>query len=116
MGQIARCSIYRVDKLLFVPIGQPDKEGAVSKRDQDYIDMILNIAKEKNFFFSYDLNISQPVQRIISSIAKPPTDQTQDFWKGYDKRFVFNINMLQNLAREEMRDFLVPCMFGYVFI
>ena len=67
IGQILKGLVYRVEKLMFVPL---DHKGdmKIDINDQQYIDMIKHLQKEKSFYFSYDLDLTKNMQATFVDI------------------------------------------------
>lgn len=72
--------MFRVEKLLFVPISSKvssmyysDNFNKISspKEDQQFIDMIQNVAKEKAFYFSYSIDLTKSIQTNIHEATLP---------------------------------------------
>jgi hypothetical protein len=57
VGQIMRGIIYKVEKLMFIPIAT-DQTGIASE-DYKYVQMIQKIQSEKAFYFSYDMDLTK---------------------------------------------------------
>ena len=55
-------NVYRVDKLLFVPLIF-DSHMKADSQDQPYIDMIQHVNKESSFYFSYDIDLTKNIQK-----------------------------------------------------
>lgn len=61
MGEILKCHVFRVEELLFIPLNNAVQPYTISVRDQPYIDMILNLQKDKSFYFSYKLDLTKRI-------------------------------------------------------
>lgn len=78
--------------------------------------MMQEVYKEKAFYFSYEYNLTHSMQRRLSSIGSNAPIDSSDMWHDYDSRFIFNFEMLKTFSDNSFKPFLVPMIFGYVFI
>ena len=67
VGQVLKANIFKVEKLMFLPL-RNDSSRMVPKEDQSFIDMINKIQKERAFHFSYDIDLTKNIQRILLEV------------------------------------------------
>jgi len=101
---------------------------AENKDDQTYISFIENLVKDKSFYFSYNYNLTNTLQTSVNNILKVEESKdgglqkkgaADDYWDQYDLRFVFNrpmFNEWDQTTNEFLWQFIVPVIYGYVFI
>lgn len=111
MGQILKGLVYRVEKLMFIPLNVKG-DMKIDINDQQYIDMIKHVQKEKSFYFSYDMDLTKNMQATFQDIQnfQPNSygssgyqnDQTFRMMReaypnsvDYVQRFAFNDKLLQ---------------------
>jgi hypothetical protein len=127
VGLIMRGTVYRVEKLMFLPLCNtasmhPDRA------DVEFIDMIQKIQAEKAFYFSYDLDLTQNLQRTVQQIqaqSSKPQEGNMDTYImmrdtypnsiEYLPHFAFNHSLLYEFRTLEYSPFRIPCIFGYVY-
>ena len=58
MGVIMQGIVYRVDKLLFIPL---DPKGSldIAPEDKKFVEMLQKIQEERAFYFSYDIDLTK---------------------------------------------------------
>ena len=118
---------------MFVPLKQGVKM-TIEPEDQPYVNMINKIQKEKAFYFSYDIDLTKNIQTTVleikngnkglSSVNEQDTQyQNELIFKeaypnsvDYKAQYVFNANLLKMFPGIEYSPFMIPCIFGYVFI
>ena len=57
VGQVIRGNVFRVDKLMFVPLSKNSSLFSPPE-DQAYIEMINRVVMEKSCYFSYDIDLT----------------------------------------------------------
>jgi hypothetical protein len=67
IGQILHANIYKVEKLLFLPL-RNDQFRKIADLDLQFVDMIQKIQTEKAFYFSYDMDLTKNIQRTLEEI------------------------------------------------
>ena len=67
VGQILKGLVYRVEKLMFIPLNIKG-DMKIDINDQQYIDMIKHVQKEKSFYFSYDMDLTKNMQATFQDI------------------------------------------------
>ena len=76
VGQILKGLVYRVEKLMFIPLNVKG-DMKIDINDQQYIDMIKHVQKEKSFYFSYDIDLTKNMQATFQDIQNnQPNFQT----------------------------------------
>ena len=51
--------MYRVEKLMYIPIRNAKKGTEPAAEDKHFIEMIENIQRNKSFYFSYHLDLTK---------------------------------------------------------
>mmetsp|Transcript_2728 Transcript_2728/g.4644 ORF Transcript_2728/g.4644 Transcript_2728/m.4644 type:complete len:416 (+) Transcript_2728:18-1265(+) len=128
VGQIIRGNVYRVDKLLFVPL-YANADLAPEKEDQPFIDMLQRVQAEKAFYFSYDIDLTSNLQSTLTEIrdqtSRAPDSNAATFAImrdaypnsiAYLSQFAFNHSLLAEFKTLEYSPFRVPCIFGYIYV
>ena len=69
VGQFMRGVIYKVEKLMFVPLNHNAKMQTPSE-DLPFIEMIKKVEKEKAFYFSYDIDLTKSMQVTLLEITE----------------------------------------------
>ena len=67
VGTILGGTVYRVEKLLFLPISKSFSTKP-EPQDQPYIDMINLIQQENAVYFSYEIDLTKNLQRTLIEI------------------------------------------------
>lgn len=124
MGPILRCNIYRVDQILVIPL-----QNQKSIEDSEFLGYIENLVKDKSFYFSYNYNLTRTLQYTVNKVVSNEEEKNESglekkgssslFWDQYETRFLFNRALFtewDNNANEHLWQFLVPVVYGYVFI
>ena len=74
VGKIGRNIIYRVDKLKFFPLFQIDENFKKSKEwneEKKYMNLVQTFSYDKQLYFSYSYNLTNPLQRnFVESFKK----------------------------------------------
>jgi hypothetical protein len=60
VGQIIRGTVYRVEKLLFLPLNKQGNN-LIDPEDMPFVNMINTVQKEKAFYFSYEIDLTQNI-------------------------------------------------------
>lgn len=60
VGSILKGKVYRVDKLMFVPLSY-SANIKIDEADQEYVEMIQKIQSEKAFYFAYEFDLTKNV-------------------------------------------------------
>mmetsp|Transcript_13167 Transcript_13167/g.20472 ORF Transcript_13167/g.20472 Transcript_13167/m.20472 type:complete len:266 (+) Transcript_13167:231-1028(+) len=124
VGSMLKGVVYRVEKLLFVPLGS-DASLTSASEDLPFIEMIQKVQAEKSFYFSYDIDMTQNLQATFSRIenTQQPANDNLAYMRttfpnsvDYIPYFAVNHEMLHEFRGIEYSPFRVPCIFGYVFI
>lgn len=83
--------------------------------------LLEKIVKEKALYFSYEYNLSQSVQTIITGIldseekkVEEISEDKEEFWKDFDTNYIFNYVQLSFKGLKE--GMFLPCIYGYVYI
>ena len=64
VGKLLKGSIYKVDKLMFVPLNY-SANMKIDEADEVYVEMIKKIQNEKAFYFAYEFDLTKNTQKII---------------------------------------------------
>jgi hypothetical protein len=68
VGQLMRGTVYKVEKLMFVPLNYNAKM-QIDSEDLPFVDMIRTVEKEKAFYFSYDIDLTKNMQLTLQEIS-----------------------------------------------
>jgi hypothetical protein len=68
VGQLMRGTVYKVEKLMFVPLNYNAKM-EIDAEDLPFVDMIKTVEKEKAFYFSYEIDLTKNMQVTFQEIA-----------------------------------------------
>ena len=68
VGQLLRGTVYKVEKLMFVPLNYNAKM-QIDPEDLPFVDMIKTVEKEKAFYFSYDIDLTKNMQVTLTEIS-----------------------------------------------
>ncbi len=60
--------MFRVEKLMFVPMATSCCDGKIELADSKYVEMIRKVEREKAFYFSYDMDLTKNMQRILREV------------------------------------------------
>ena len=69
VGQLMRGTVYKVEKLMFVPLNYNAKM-QIDSEDLPFVDMIRTVEKEKAFYFSYDIDLTKNMQLTLQEISQ----------------------------------------------
>ncbi len=58
VGKLLKGSIYKVDKLMFVPLNY-SANMKIDESDEAYVEMIKKIQNEKAFYFAYEFDLTK---------------------------------------------------------
>ena len=75
-----RGTVFKVEKLLFVPLNYNSKM-LPSVEDLPYINMIKKVEKEKAFYFSYDIDLTKNMQVTLEEIKSGKPQQNVPNYK-----------------------------------
>ena len=67
VGQMLRGTVYRVEKLWFVPISETR---SIDSEDLPYINMIQKVQAERSFYFSYDIDLTRNMQQTLTRVTR----------------------------------------------
>jgi len=131
VGQVLKGNIFKVEKLLFVPLTYSGKM-TIDSEDYQYVQMIKNLVNEKALYFSYDIDLTRNMQSTISEIQQKQTEANNKkdiSYKNYlimseaypnavdyVSQYAFNDDLLSEFAGVEYSTFKVPCILGYVYV
>lgn len=82
--------------------------------------MINQVVKDKALYFSYEMDLTQSVQRILDKAAM--TNQSDNHILAsfpnsaeYTPQFAFNHGMLKELQQSMYIPFRTPCIYGFAY-
>ena len=89
--------------------------------------MFNTVLKEKAFYFSYDIDLTLNMQKMLTQIKDGSDTKDHDpnyiaMKEAYPNavgtipQYVFNHNLLEEFSGIEYSPFKVPCIFGYVYV
>ena len=119
-----RGTVYKVEKLMFVPLNYNAKM-QIDSEDLPFVDMIRTVEKEKAFYFSYDIDLTKNMQLTLQEISEGKNNQQgqnhvmrQMYPNSVDyiPHYAFNDKLLGEFQGIEYSPFKVPCILGYVFL
>ena len=64
VGQILQANVFKVDKLMFLPLSN-DPKRKIEAEDLQFVEMINKIQSEKAFYFSYDMDLTKNTQKAL---------------------------------------------------
>ena len=82
--------------------------------------MLERVVKEKALYFSYDYNLTQSAQTVLSRYVDEEAkveeikNDHDTFWSGVDTNYVFNYTALN--FKNMNANLFVPCVYGYTYI
>lgn len=123
IGSLIGATIFRVEKLMFIPINK-DPKMLVPMEDQQYVDMIENIQRYKSFYFSYKCDLTKSMQKTFKQLVETSkvyqkSNQILNLYPNSTdcvQKFVFNSYLLSEFEPIQYTAFRVPCIMGYVYV
>jgi hypothetical protein len=124
VGQLLKGTVYRVEKLMFVPLHYNAKM-TIDPEDLPFVDMIRTVEKEKAFYFSYDFDLTKNMQVTMQEIQmgkSSGSSQNAIMREIYPNsvdflpQYAYNEKLLGEFQGIEYSPFKVPCIFGYVYL
>jgi len=116
VGEINGKAIWKVAKTEILPYKRTtlhltETQVQVNKR---YISMIGHILSLDSFYYSHSYDVTHSVQRLQNT---SPEFTHMPLYERADTRFVWNNNMLRELAQQpELTRFCLPLMLGFVAV
>lgn len=115
VGFIAGHSIWRLAKAELIPYCRSflhlNQEQLVDNNTQ--VAMIQQVLNTPFIYFSYSYDLTHTLQRLHDI---SPEFWTQSLVERADQRFLWNVNLLKGLRREELRNYCLPLLHGFVSI
>jgi hypothetical protein len=123
MGQILKSNVFRVDQIIAIPL-----QHEANQADLEHVALIESLVKDKSFYFSYNYNLTNSLQTNVNNLIKTDEEESKGlqkkggsdvFWGNYDTDLVFNRSLCaewNSSTTEQLWSFIVPLMYGYVYI
>ncbi|CDW87718.1 phosphatidylinositide phosphatase sac1-like [Stylonychia lemnae] len=122
MGQVNNSNIFRIEKLLYIPISR-SQSNQISRQARPFIQMIDKIVAEKAFYFSYDMDLTKSIQQNVKSFIKNTKQSDLEKLKSlypnvieYQHKYAFNDHLFNEIPSNDYAPFIVPCIYGFVYI
>lgn len=110
---INQINIRRAKKILVVPLFKNGRLLSDSKqKDEDrYLQLLHMGFSEHSFFFSPTFDVTLSQQRIAKL---QPKQLSEPFWMTADRRFFWNLDIVQELINFDADEWIVPFMSAFI--
>ncbi|EFA75106.1 hypothetical protein PPL_11180 [Heterostelium album PN500] len=108
-GSLKGKQIYEIDAIQFVPINNSVELGEHDKRLESTYKRSLNNLLRSDFYFAYDMDISNSAQRNSVMNQYEPINH---LYQLFEDRFYWNKSIQQPLIEKELTNWILPIIRG----
>ncbi|KAF0371055.1 SacI-likey domain-containing protein [Gigaspora margarita] len=121
IGRIGKHDIFQADKFRILPFAKNNHRlsGQQAQDEKRYLSLVESLLKCGAYYFSYTYDLTHSLQRQsqLGDLASKP------LWQRADDRFFWNrylqsklINFTVNNPDQDLSDFILPVVFGFISI
>lgn len=110
-ARVKESLIYQITNIDLISLTSLVPESANSKKDILIISELKSLLTSKTFYFSYDYDLTLPVQKIAS--LDGPSKSLQK-WERADEKFFWNKYLCESLIKSEAHEYILPVVNGYI--